>query len=78
MGPASAAWFAEGRPFRLILTDANMPEVDGFDLAAKIKDAPEYKDILIMMLSSSGSLCVATFPLTSNGHPKPCDATPQE
>ncbi len=46
--------YAEGRPFRLILTDANMPEVDGFDLAAKIKDAPEYKDILIMMLSSSG------------------------
>ncbi len=46
--------YAEGRPFRLILTDANMPEVDGFDLAAKIKDEPDYKDILIMMLSSSG------------------------
>ncbi|MHB8054888.1 MAG: response regulator [Candidatus Aminicenantales bacterium] len=44
----------EGRPFRLILTDANMPEMDGFDLAAKIKEEPNYKDILIMMLSSSG------------------------
>jgi len=44
----------EGRPFRLILTDANMPEVDGFDLAARIKDMPEYRNILIMMLSSSG------------------------
>jgi len=44
----------EGRPFRLMLTDANMPEVDGFDLAAKIKEEPIYKDTLIMMLSSSG------------------------
>ena len=44
----------EGRPFRLILTDANMPDVDGFDLAARIKGEPDYKDILIMMLSSSG------------------------
>ncbi|MCX6566207.1 MAG: response regulator [Candidatus Aminicenantes bacterium] len=57
---ASAAFQAlqqahvEGRPFRLILTDANMPDMDGFDLAAKIKEEPNYKDILIMMLSSSG------------------------
>ncbi len=45
---------ADGHPFRLILTDANMPEMDGFDLAAKIKEEPNYKDILIMILSSSG------------------------
>jgi CheY-like chemotaxis protein len=44
----------EGRPFRLLLTDANMPNVDGFDLAARIKSEPEFKDMLIMMLSSSG------------------------
>jgi signal transduction histidine kinase/CheY-like chemotaxis protein/ligand-binding sensor domain-containing protein len=44
----------EGRPFRLIVTDANMPEVDGFDLAARIREMPEYRNILIMMLSSSG------------------------
>ncbi len=44
----------EGRPFRLMLTDANMPEMDGFDLAARIKEEPHYKDMLIMLLSSSG------------------------
>jgi len=45
---------AEGRPFRLILTDANMPEMGGFELAARVKDDPEYRNVIIMMLSSSG------------------------
>ncbi len=45
---------AKGRPFRLIITDVNMPVQDGFDLAGEIKGHPEYGDALIMMLSSSG------------------------
>jgi CheY-like chemotaxis protein len=45
---------AGGRPFPLIITDANMPEMDGFDLAAEIKRIPGYEKAMIMMLSSAG------------------------
>ena len=45
---------AEGRPFRLVLTDANMPEMDGFGLAAQVKGDPGFGHAVIMMLSSSG------------------------
>jgi PAS domain S-box-containing protein len=45
---------AEGRPFRLVLTDANMPELDGFGLAAAVKGDPGIGQAVIMMLSSSG------------------------
>ena len=31
----------EGRPYRLVLTDAHMPEMDGFSLAQQIKDDPD-------------------------------------
>jgi len=43
-----------GSPIRLIITDANMPAMDGFELAAKIKSQPEFGDLIIMMLSSAG------------------------
>jgi PAS domain S-box-containing protein len=51
-----------GQPFRLILIDANMPYMDGFELAAQIKKHPEFRKATIMMLSSAGfrgdaSLC---------------------
>jgi signal transduction histidine kinase/CheY-like chemotaxis protein len=43
-----------GEPFRLLLLDANMPVIDGFDLAAQIKRNPAFNGITIMMLTSSG------------------------
>jgi two-component system, sensor histidine kinase and response regulator len=43
-----------GHPFRLVLTDAHMPEVDGFELADRIKHDPNDCNLLVMMLSSSG------------------------
>jgi len=43
-----------GDPIRLIITDANMPVMDGFELAATIKSQPEFGDLIIMMLSSVG------------------------
>ena len=46
--------FASGSPFSLILLDMQMPELDGFDVAKMIKDAPSGKDARIIMLSSSG------------------------
>jgi CheY-like chemotaxis protein len=42
------------RPFPLVILDANMPEMDGFTLAARIKENPELAGATIMMLSSSG------------------------
>jgi len=45
---------AAGRSFPLIITDANMPGMDGFDLAAEIKKIPGYEKAMIMMLSSAG------------------------
>jgi len=44
-----------GRPFALVLTDAHMPEMDGFALAEKIRQAPELAGVTtLMMLSSAG------------------------
>jgi CheY-like chemotaxis protein len=45
---------AGDRKYRFIITDANMPLVDGFELAASIKKMQEFADIPIMMLSSAG------------------------
>ena len=45
---------SEGRPFRLVLLDQMMPEMDGFTLAERIKDRPELAGSVMMMLSSAG------------------------
>ncbi|MGQ9650627.1 MAG: response regulator [Phycisphaerae bacterium] len=44
---------AAGRPFPLILLDAMMPEMDGFELARRIKQDPALAGATIMMLSSA-------------------------
>ncbi|MEP7305947.1 MAG: response regulator [Acidobacteriota bacterium] len=43
-----------GRPFRLVLLDVNMPDLDGFQVAEQIGARPELSGSTIMMLSSSG------------------------
>ena len=43
---------ASGRPFRLILTDANMPSMSGFDLAERIRVKPEHSSLVLLMLTS--------------------------
>jgi signal transduction histidine kinase/CheY-like chemotaxis protein len=43
-----------GKPFRLAIVDFQMPDIDGFDLAERIKARPELATTMIMMLSSVG------------------------
>jgi signal transduction histidine kinase/CheY-like chemotaxis protein len=63
MKPASAATGLEalsmlrgaaerGDPYALVVTDCHMPEMDGFDLAARIRNSPHLTDAVVMMLTS--------------------------
>ena len=45
-----------GHPFPLVLLDGQMPEMDGFTLAAAIQKDPELAGVIIMMLTSAGHL----------------------
>ena len=42
-----------GSPFRMVLLDVNMPEVDGYELAAWIRDDRDLGDTPLVMLTSS-------------------------
>jgi two-component system, sensor histidine kinase and response regulator len=44
----------QGHPFSLILLDAQMPDLDGFNLAQRIKEEPAIASATIMTLTSSG------------------------
>jgi two-component system, sensor histidine kinase and response regulator len=67
MKPACAAKGAEalgllrqaaeqGDPFTVVVTDLQMPEMDGFDLAAQIQTFPQLTNSVIMMLTSLARL----------------------
>ena len=45
---------ADGSPFRLLLSDVNMPDSDGFMLSEWIRKEPSIADTPIIMLTSSG------------------------
>jgi len=44
----------QGRPYRLILLDARMPDMDGFDVAEKLRAEPRHAQTSLLMLTSSG------------------------
>ncbi|MFA5902663.1 MAG: response regulator [Desulfobacula sp.] len=45
-----------GKPYRIVLLDYLMPEMDGISLAQEIKSDSEIADSLLIMLSSAGQL----------------------
>ena len=45
---------AAGTPFPLVLLDAQMPEIDGFTLAARMSQDPQFAGTVVMMLTSVG------------------------
>ena len=47
---------AGGTPYGLILLDAQMPDLDGFALAARLKQHPDLAGATIMMLSSADQI----------------------
>ena len=49
-----AATSAGGAKFRLVLLDAQMPDVDGFDVAAYVASRPDLAGTTIVMLTSGG------------------------
>jgi PAS domain S-box-containing protein len=44
----------EGEPFEVVVLDAQMPEMDGLDLAAAIRQAPSLRAARLVMLTSTG------------------------
>ncbi len=46
---------SQDRPFHLVLTDALMPDVDGFALARRIAGDARFSDAKVIMLTSSGA-----------------------
>jgi CheY-like chemotaxis protein len=44
----------EEDPFRIAILDMQMPDIDGETLGAKIKDDPEVRDTLLVMMTSLG------------------------
>ena len=46
-----------GQPFQLVLIDARMPEMDGFELAQRIGDDPALESAAIIMLGAARQQC---------------------
>jgi CheY-like chemotaxis protein len=43
-----------GEHIDLVITDLNMPNMDGFELIRALRDNPQYKDLPVIILSSLG------------------------
>ena len=46
--------FKSSEPYRLILLDLQMPEMDGFEVAKRVKESPYDKDVEMILLTSVG------------------------
>ncbi|MBU0915216.1 MULTISPECIES: response regulator [Aquabacterium] len=46
---------AGGRSFDLVLTDQNMPRMDGISLTKKLRESPQFKSTPILILTTESS-----------------------
>jgi two-component system, chemotaxis family, chemotaxis protein CheY len=46
---------AQAQPFDLVLTDQNMPRLDGLGLTRKLREHPHFKTVPILMLTTESS-----------------------
>jgi len=46
---------AQTQPFDLVLTDQNMPRMDGLGLTRKLREHPNFKTVPILMLTTESS-----------------------
>ena len=46
---------AQTQPFDLVLTDQNMPRMDGLGLTRKLREHPHFKTVPILMLTTESS-----------------------
>jgi signal transduction histidine kinase/CheY-like chemotaxis protein len=44
----------QGQGFRIVLTDARMPALDGFELAEQIKRESDLREVIVLMITSEG------------------------
>lgn len=42
-------------PVDLVVTDLNMPQMDGFELSRSLRDSPDYQELPIIMITTEGS-----------------------
>jgi len=46
--------YESNNPFKILITDGQMPDIDGFQLAETIRKKTYFDDLIIMMLTSAG------------------------
>jgi two-component system chemotaxis response regulator CheY len=46
---------AQAQPIDLVLTDQNMPRMDGLSLTRKLREHPQFKTVPILMLTTESS-----------------------
>lgn len=46
---------ASARPFDLVITDYNMPRMDGIALVARLRELPAYRGVPILVLTTEAS-----------------------
>ena len=51
---------AQAQSFDLVLTDQNMPRLDGLGLTRKLRDHPQFKTVPILMLTTESSDAMKT------------------
>ena len=56
---------AKGRAFNLVLTDQNMPRMDGLTLIKSLRGMPSYRSVPILMLTTESSDAMKSQGLTA-------------